>query len=200
MLHECVLIILVAAGASGCISETSHAAGSPPPSSVDGGLPVKTYSKPSLAELKSRLTAEQFKVACESATEPPFKNAYWDNHEAGLYVDATTGEPLFSSTDKFDSGSGWPSFTRPVQKEVIVEKADQSHGMTRTEVRSRSGDAHLGHVFNDGPIEQGGLRYCINSASLRFVPVARLAAEGYPEYLKLFQAETNDSAKPVGAK
>lgn len=129
------------------------------------------------------LTASQFKVACEAATEPPFHNAYWNNHEAGLYVDVTTGEPLFSSLDKFDSGSGWPSFTRPVQKDVVVAKSD----FLRTEVRSKSGDAHLGHVFDDGPAAQGGLRYCINSASLRFVPVNDLAVEGYREYLTLFE-------------
>lgn len=150
-------------------------------------LPVKSYAKPSTDVLKKTLTAEQFKVACESGTEPPFRNAYWDNHEAGLYVDITTGEPLFSSTDKFDSGTGWPSFTRPVQKQMVVEKTDTLYGMSRTEVRSKSGDAHLGHVFDDGPASQGGLRYCINSASLRFVPVSKLAAEGYPEYVKLFE-------------
>jgi peptide methionine sulfoxide reductase msrA/msrB len=150
-------------------------------------LPVKTYAKPSLEELKKKLTPEQFAVACNADTEPAFHNAYWNNHEAGLYVDVTTGEPLFSSTDKFDSGSGWPSFTRPVQKQVVVEKSDTAYGMVRTEVRSKSGDAHLGHVFDDGPSDKGGLRYCINSASLRFVPVAKLEAEGYGEYLKLFQ-------------
>jgi methionine-R-sulfoxide reductase len=192
MLREGIIVILLSAGASACISEKVQAAAPTPSSSADGGLPVKTYPKPSLAELKSKLTAEQFKVACESATEPPFKNAYWNNHEVGLYVDATTGEPLFSSIDKFDSGTGWPSFTRPVQKGVVVEKSDVSFGMERIEVRSKSGDAHLGHLFYDGPVEQGGLRYCINSASLRFVPVSKLAAEGYPEYVKLFQAEAND--------
>lgn len=192
MLREAVVVILVSAGATACISEKVQAAAPTPSSSADAGFPVKTYTKPSLAELKNKLTDEQFKVACESATEPPFRNAYWNNHEAGLYVDATTGEPLFSSTDKYDSGTGWPSFTRPVQKEVVVVKTDLSYGMARTEVRSKSGDAHLGHLFHDGPVEQGGLRYCINSASLRFVPVSRLVAEGYPEYLKLFQAQARD--------
>lgn len=148
---------------------------------------MKTYAKPTIDELKQKLTPEQFKVACESGTEPPFKNAYWDNHAAGLYVDATTGEPLFNSKDKFDSGSGWPSFTQPVQTQVVVEKKDVTHGMVRIEVRSKSGDAHLGHVFDDGPTAQGGLRYCINSASLRFVPVDRLEAEGYGEFKKLFE-------------
>jgi peptide methionine sulfoxide reductase msrA/msrB len=199
-LREFVIVTLVALGAHACNSEKSHAPGPTPSASADGGLPVKTYPKPSLAELKSKLTAEQFNVACESGTEPPFENAYWNNHEAGLYVDATTGEPLFSSTDKFDSGSGWPSFTHPVQKEVVVEKPDATYGMVRTEVRSKSGDAHLGHVFPDGPAEQGGLRYCINSASLRFVPVAKLVAEGYPEYVKLFQPEESGSGKCVKKK
>jgi peptide methionine sulfoxide reductase msrA/msrB len=154
----------------------------------DRGLPSKPYPKPSKDELSKKLTPEQFHVALESGTEPPFRNAYWNNHEAGLYVDITTGEPLFSSTDKFDSGTGWPSFTRPVQNEVVVEKSDGAFGMLRTEVRSKSGDAHLGHVFNDGPRDRGGLRYCINSASLRFIPVAKLEAEGYGAYAKLFEA------------
>jgi methionine-R-sulfoxide reductase len=160
---------------------------------------VKTYPKPSLDELKQKLTPEQYAVSCEAETEPPFQNAYWNNHEAGIYVDTTTGEPLFSSTDKFDSGSGWPSFTRPIQKQVVVEKRDESFGEVRTEVRSKSGDAHLGHVFDDGPKAEGGLRYCINSASLRFIPVARLKAEGYGEYLGLFPSSPPDSgvtAKP----
>jgi peptide methionine sulfoxide reductase msrA/msrB len=154
----------------------------------DRGLPAKSYPKPSKDELAKKLTPEQFHVALESGTEPPFRNAYWNNHEAGLYVDITTGEPLFSSTDKFDSGTGWPSFTRPVQSEVVVEKSDGAFGMLRTEVRSKSGDAHLGHVFDDGPRAQGGLRYCINSASLRFIPAAKLEAEGYGAYAKLFEA------------
>ncbi len=152
------------------------------------GTPMKTYTKPSVETLKSQLTPEQFQVTCEAATEPPFRNAYWDNHEAGLYVDVTTGEPLFSSTDKFDSGSGWPSFTKPVEKAAVVEHSDRAHGMVRTEVRSHSGDAHLGHVFDDGPTDKGGLRYCINSASLRFIPVAKLEQEGYGAYRKLFEA------------
>lgn len=149
---------------------------------------MKTYKKPSVETLKSQLTPEQFQVTCEAATEPPFRNAYWDNHEAGLYVDVTTGEPLFSSTDKFDSGSGWPSFTKPVEKAAVVEHTDRTHGMVRVEVRSQAGDAHLGHVFDDGPSDKGGLRYCINSASLRFIPVAKLEAEGYGAYRKLFEA------------
>ena len=120
-----------------------------------------------------------------AATEPPFHNDYWDNHAAGLYVDVVTGEPLFSSTDKFDSGTGWPSFTKPVEAGRVVERKDESLGMERDEVRSKIGNSHLGHVFDDGP-EPGGLRYCINSASLRFIPAAELEARGYGAYLGLF--------------
>jgi peptide methionine sulfoxide reductase msrA/msrB len=157
-------------------------------------LPMKNYVKPSKDELKKKLTAEQFKVTCEADTEPPFRNAYWNNHEAGIYVDITTGEPLFSSTDKFDSGSGWPSFTKPIQKQVVVEHKDSAFGMVRVEVRSKGGDAHLGHVFDDGPSDKGGLRYCINSASLRFIPVAKLDDEGYSEYRKLFEPASSTSS------
>jgi methionine-R-sulfoxide reductase len=138
-------------------------------------------------ELRKKLTPEQFKVTCESGTEPPFKNAYWNNHEPGIYVDIISGEPLFASVHKFDSGSGWPSFTQSLKKDAVVEKKDSSHGMVRIEVRSKKSDAHLGHVFDDGPADAGGLRYCINSASLRFVPVAKLKEEGLGEFLPLFE-------------
>jgi peptide methionine sulfoxide reductase msrA/msrB len=148
-----------------------------------------TYSKPSQDELKKKLTAEQFSVVCNAATEPPFHNAYWNNHEAGIYVDVASGEPLFSSTDKFDSGTGWPSFTKPLDSGNIVEKKDREFGMTRTEVRSKHGDSHLGHVFDDGPKDKGGMRFCINSASLRFIPVAKLESEGYERFLPLFNKE-----------
>ncbi|HYP14669.1 MAG TPA: peptide-methionine (R)-S-oxide reductase MsrB [Bryobacteraceae bacterium] len=138
-------------------------------------------------EALSRLSPEQFRVTQQSGTERPFQNAFWDNKEPGLYVDVVSGEPLFTSMDKFDSGCGWPSFTKPAEAVNIVEKVDTSHGMVRTEVRSGAADSHLGHVFPDGPPEAGGLRYCINSASLRFIPVSDLEAEGYAEYQRLFQ-------------
>lgn len=143
------------------------------------------FKKPTPAELAKALTPEQFAVTQQCGTEPPFRNEFWDHHEPGLYVDVVSGEPLFASVDKFDSGSGWPSFTRPVAPNV-AEVVDNSHGMRRVEVRSRFGDSHLGHVFPDGPREEGGLRYCINSASLRFVPVGQLANAGYAEFLPMF--------------
>lgn len=142
------------------------------------------YEKPLDAELRSTLTPEQYEVTQHSATEPPFRNAYFDHFEPGIYVDVTTGEPLFVSTDKFESGCGWPSFSRPITPELIQEYRDISHGMIRTEVRSKNGDAHLGHVFPDGPKQLGGLRYCINSASLRLIPLAQMEAEGYGEWIE----------------
>jgi peptide methionine sulfoxide reductase msrA/msrB len=156
-------------------------------------MSTRTYAKPPEAELRKQLTPLQFEVTQHDATEPPFRNTFWDNHEAGLYVDVTTGEPLFSSTDKFDSGTGWPSFTRPVEPARVNEHKDGSHGMVRVEVRSKAGNAHLGHVFDDGP-RPSGLRYCINSASLRFIPVAKLEAEGYAAYLPLFGASSAKSS------
>jgi peptide-methionine (R)-S-oxide reductase len=138
-------------------------------------------------EALARLTDEQRRVTQESGTERPFYNEFWDSKEAGLYVDVVSGEPLFTSLDKFDSGCGWPSFTKPLEDEHVVELRDMTHGMIRTEVRSKHGDSHLGHVFPDGPRETGGLRYCINSASLRFIPVSRLEAEGYGQYRSLFE-------------
>jgi methionine-R-sulfoxide reductase len=144
------------------------------------------FKKPDAAELKKKLTAEQFAVTQKSATEPPFDNEYWNNHEAGLYVDIVSGQPLFSSLDKFDSGCGWPSFTAPLSNTDIVENADYSYmGMERTEVRSKMADSHLGHVFDDGP-GPTHLRYCINSASLRFIPLNKMEAEGYGKYLEPF--------------
>jgi len=146
------------------------------------------YERPSDEDLRKRLTPEQYAVACNEGTEPSFQNAYWDNHEPGLYVDVISGEPLFSSLDKFDSGTGWPSFTKPLVSGNVVEKADRNYGMNRTEVRSKHGESHLGHVFPDGPKEFGGMRYCINSASLRFVPLSRLEAEGYGAFLPAFRS------------
>jgi len=134
----------------------------------------------------AQLTPEQFAVTQKDATEPAFRNEFWDNHADGIYVDIVSGEPLFSSTDKFDSGSGWPSFTRPIAPANLVKKTDRSFWSVRTEVRSANGDSHLGHLFDDGPVADGGLRYCINSAALRFVPVDELEAQGYGDYLSLF--------------
>jgi len=138
-------------------------------------------------ETIAQLTPEQFRVTQEGGTERPFDNAFWDHNEPGIYVDIVSGEPLFSSLDKFEGGCGWPSFTRPLEGENVEERADASHGMTRTEVRSSHGDSHLGHVFDDGPRDAGGLRYCINSAALRFIPFEELESEGYGEYRKLFE-------------
>jgi methionine-R-sulfoxide reductase len=146
------------------------------------------FRKPADAELKDKLTPEQYRVTQHEGTEPPFRNAYWDNHEPGIYVDVVSGEPLFSSLDKFDSGTGWPSFTKPLETENVTTRSDRSHLMRRTEVRSRFGDSHLGHVFEDGP-DPTGLRYCMNSASMRFIPVERLEAEGYGKYLPLFKKQ-----------
>src|SRR2546425_6342205 len=149
-----------------------------------------TYQKPTDAEIKVKLTPAQYEVTQHDATEPPFRNEFWNSHEPGIYVDVVSGEALFASTDKFDSGTGWPSFVQPLDKDNVTEITDTSHGMRRVEVRSAHADSHLGHVFDDGP-RPTGLRYCINSASLRFIPAAKLEAEGYGKYASLF-----DTPKP----
>ncbi len=151
------------------------------------GSPEAT-TKPSSEDLKKKLTAQQYHVTQECGTEPPFNNAYWNNHKPGIYVDIITGQALFTSLDKFDSGSGWPSFTKPIAKANVVEKSDRTLGMERTEVRGAKSDSHLGHVFDDGP-GPGGLRYCINSTALRFIPVEKLKEEGYGQFLPLFEGK-----------
>lgn len=150
-------------------------------------IDASQYQKPEQKELKAKLTDEQYRVTQEGETEAPFKNAFWDSQDAGIYVDITTGEPLFLSTDKFDSGCGWPSFTKPISKEVALYYRDTSYGMKRIEVRSRAGQAHLGHVFDDGPQDTGGLRYCINSTALRFIARDEMEAQGYGAFLKLLK-------------
>ena len=160
---------------------TNHAVVSPPFTNAA----MDKFQKPPAPELKQKLTPMQFEVTQHAATEPKFRNEFWDSHKAGIYVDIVSGEPLFSSLDKFDSGCGWPSFSRPLASKEVVERTDHSLGTERTEVRSSAADSHLGHVFNDGP-GPTGLRYCINSASLRFVPVEQMEQAGYGAYLEPF--------------
>ena len=145
-------------------------------------------------EALSRLTPEQYRVTQEEGTEPAFRNKYWDNHEQGIYVDVVSGQPLFSSTDKYDSRSGWPSFTRPIEPSAVTEKVDRTLWMKRTEVRSSGAYSHLGHVCDDGPREAGGLRYCMNSAAMRFIPVAQVEAEGYGPFRALFDNTASTDA------
>ena len=179
-----LMLALLATSAAACRSRASAQA---PARSATGDHKVTTpFHKPSDAELQKELTPLQYRVTQHEGTEPAFRNEYWDNHEAGIYVDVVSGEPLFSSLDKYDSGTGWPSFTKPLVPENIKTKTDNSLFMSRTEVRSAHADSHLGHLFDDGP-KPTGMRYCMNSASMRFIPVKELAAQGYGEYLKLFQ-------------
>ncbi len=151
-------------------------------------------------EALGRLTESQFRVTQEDGTEPAFRNAYWDNHEPGIYVDVVSGQPLFSSLDKYDSGTGWPSFTKAIDADAVQTKSDRSLWMSRTEVRSTGADSHLGHLFDDGPRDAGGQRYCMNSAALRFVAVADLEAQGYGEYRRLFEADSTSTTNTEEAR
>ena len=180
-------VLLLGAGAFLLIHNASRAQPATDSTvSTNQPMDMTNYKKPDTAELKKKLTPEQFAVTQKAATEPAFQNEFWDNHAPGLYVDVVSGEPLFSSLDKFDSGCGWPSFTKPLSGGLLDERTDSSSGMTRTEVRSKTSDSHLGHVFDDGPADKGGLRYCINSASLRFIPLDKMEAAGYGAQLEPF--------------
>jgi methionine-R-sulfoxide reductase len=191
MLIVCAVIFISLVGV---ILFLNHARGQAPAASPAQPTSMTTQAsdqqsstKPSADELKKKLTPEQYRVTQQCGTEPPFRNEYWDNHKPGIYVDIVSGEPLFTSLDKFDSGSGWPSFTKPIENGHVNEKTDRTLGMERNEVRGSKSDSHLGHVFDDGPTDKGGQRYCINSAALRFIPVEKLKEEGYERFLPLFE-------------
>jgi peptide methionine sulfoxide reductase msrA/msrB len=175
---------LVTAGIVAVLHDSGRA--QPAEISTNQSSNMNDFKKPGEAELKKKLTPEQFAVTQKSATEPAFHNEFWDNHKPGIYVDVVSGKPLFSSLDKFDSGCGWPSFSKPLAGTDVVEHTDSSFGMERTEIRSAAADSHLGHVFDDGPRDKGGLRYCINSASLKFIPVEEMEKDGYGQYLGPF--------------
>jgi peptide methionine sulfoxide reductase msrA/msrB len=187
------LVALLVGGLTGCVVRGERAT-KPEAAPAGAGVTMNTFCKPSDTELKDQLTSLQYRVTQQEGTESPFRNEYWDNKRPGIYVDVVSGEPLFSSLDKYDSGTGWPSFTRPLETEHVVTREDHRLGVPRTEVRSKLGDSHLGHVFPDGP-RPTGLRYCVNSAALRFVPVGDLEREGYGQYRALF-ASTGEAPEP----
>ena len=184
-----VAIFLNQAGAQKKEEPASHQASTKTTTMSTASNNANPTTKPEDAELRKKLTPQQYRITQMCGTEPPFQNEYWDNHRAGIYVDIVSDEPLFTSLDKFDSGSGWPSFTKPIEKGHVAEKSDKAFGMERTEVRSSKSDSHLGHVFDDGPQDKGGMRYCINSAALRFIPVEKLKEEGYGQFLPLFEGK-----------
>src|SRR5205814_9520668 len=172
--------------AAGVVAMVRHGRAQPADITTHEPERMKDFKKPEPAQLRKKLSSEQFAVTQQCGTEPPFHNAYWDNHKPGIYVDVVSGEPLFSSLDKFDSGTGWPSFTQAVKGTDIVEKKDSAFGTVRTEVRSKMADSHLGHLFDDGPADKGGLRYCINSASLKFIHLEEMYQAGYSQYVDAF--------------